>query len=164
MADFLTPADRSVRMSRVRGKDTLPEVRLRRALHQLGLRYRMNVGDLPGRPDLVFPRHRAVVFVHGCYWHRHEGCKAASTPATNVDFWQAKFTRNIERDRQATRLLEASGWRVLVAWECEFRSEFRLKGFAKELADQIRRTGGRSGITVDRPSPGCDAPSSPLKA
>jgi DNA mismatch endonuclease (patch repair protein) len=104
------------------------------------------------------------VFVHGCYWHRHEGCKAASTPATNVEFWQAKFARNVERDRKTTIALEASGWRVLVAWECEFRSEVKLDGVARELADRIRRTGGQPGIPVDRPSPGYDAPSPPLNA
>lgn len=125
-------------MSRVRGKDTRPEVRLRQALHRLGLRYRMNVPGLAGRPDLVFSRHKSVVFVHGCFWHRHEGCKAASTPATNAEFWAEKFARNIERDRRDEMELKASGWRVFVAWECEFRSAAKLEVFAQCLATQIR--------------------------
>ena len=91
MVDFLTTAQRSERMSRIRGKDSQPELALRRVLHRLGLRYRLHAKELPGKPDLVFPRHKAVVFVHGCFWHRHKGCNIATTPKSNTPFWVEKF-------------------------------------------------------------------------
>ncbi|WP_145651406.1 very short patch repair endonuclease [Pseudoduganella lurida] len=119
MVDSLTPAQRSERMSRIRGKDSQPELALRRALHRLGLRYRLHSNDLPGKPDMVFPRHKAVVFVHGCFWHRHENCKVATTPKSNTVFWIEKFEKNMQRDRRVTGLLRDLGWRVFVVWECE---------------------------------------------
>lgn len=103
----------------VRGADTKPEWILRCGLHRLGFRYRLGNKDLPGRPDLVFPKYRAVVFVHGCYWHRHPGCKGASTPKSNVAFWTKKFSENVERDLRTTQALTARGWRVRVVWECD---------------------------------------------
>jgi DNA mismatch endonuclease, patch repair protein len=106
-------------MARVTGRDTRPEMAVRRAAHALGLRYRLHRPDLPGRPDLVFPRHRGVIFVHGCFWHRHPGCRRTTSPKTRREFWQAKFDANIERDRRAYATLEADGWRVVVIWECE---------------------------------------------
>ena len=118
MADTLTPQGRSERMSRIRGKDTGPEMALRRALHAMGLRYRLHVRDLPGRPDLVFPSRKAVVFVHGCFWHQHDGCSIANVPKSNVTYWQAKFMANRARDARTTRRLRALGWRVIVVWEC----------------------------------------------
>lgn len=136
MADFLTPSERSQRMSSIRSRDTKPEVKLRRALHRLGLRFRLH-GDLPGRPDLVFPRHRAVVLVHGCFWHRHAGCKVASTPKSNTGFWQAKFDRNVRRDAEMAARLEALGWKVMVAWECELGSRAKVEAVACCLASQI---------------------------
>lgn len=108
-------------MSRVTGKDTKPELAVRRIAHSLGLRFRLHKRDLPGRPDLVFPKHRLAVFVHGCFWHRHEGCRLASTPKTRADFWQAKFETNVARDAAAAEQLAALGWNVLVLWECETR-------------------------------------------
>lgn len=124
-------------MSRVRAKDTKPEMVVRRIVHGLGYRYRLHRRDLPGRPDLVLPRLGAVIFVHGCFWHRHPGCRLASTPSTNVEFWQAKFLRNVERDAEAIRRLEADGWRVLVVWECETRARealhARLQAFLAPL-------------------------------
>jgi DNA mismatch endonuclease, patch repair protein len=119
MTDILSKKHRSVVMSRVRSADTKPEWILRGGLHRLGFRYRLGNKDLPGRPDLVFPKYRAVVFVHGCYWHRHTGCKDASMPKTNVAFWSRKFTENVERDRRKERELAELGWRVMVVWECE---------------------------------------------
>ena len=98
---------------------TAPEVRLRNALHRLGLRYRLHVRSLPGSPDIVFAGPRVVVFVHGCYWHRHEGCKLSTTPKSNADFWQQKFRDNVARDCRAVEQLEADGWAVVVAWQCE---------------------------------------------
>ena len=100
MADFLTPAERSERMSRIRSRDTSPEIALRKALHRLGLRFRLNDKRLPGKPDLVFPRYKTAVFVHGCFWHRHQVCNIATTPKTNTAFWQEKFDRNVARDRR----------------------------------------------------------------
>jgi DNA mismatch endonuclease, patch repair protein len=106
-------------MSKVRSGDTKPEWILRTGLHRLGFRYRLRKRQLPGQPDLTFPKFRAVVFVHGCYWHRHHGCKDASRPKSNVDFWTRKFTENVERDRRTEEQLSATGWRVMVVWQCE---------------------------------------------
>ncbi|MGB5232283.1 MAG: DNA mismatch endonuclease Vsr [Desulfoprunum sp.] len=119
MTDILTKKQRSKLMSKVRSRDTKPEWILRCGLHRLGFRYRLKNSNLPGSPDLVFPKFHAAVFVHGCYWHRHPGCKAASTPKSNIDFWDKKFTENVERDRRIIRQLENLGWRILVVWECE---------------------------------------------
>lgn len=119
MTDSLSTAQRSKTMSRVRGTDTKPEWILRCGLHRLGFRYRLGNRKLPGRPDLVFPKYGAAVFVHGCYWHRHPGCKDATMPKSNVSFWAKKFAENTARDRKVERELKARGWRVLVVWECE---------------------------------------------
>jgi DNA mismatch endonuclease (patch repair protein) len=113
-------------MSKVRSRNTRPELRVRQLAHRSGLRFRLHRRDLPGTPDLVFPRHRTVVFVHGCFWHRHPGCRRASTPASNVEFWQTKFARNQQRDEAASIALTGLGWRVLVIWECETRPPPRL--------------------------------------
>ena len=113
-------------MSRIRGSNTKPELRVRSLLHQLGYRFRLHRKDLPGTPDIVLPKHRTVVFVHGCYWHRHAGCKRASTPTKNREKWERKFARNVERDRRNRSDLEALGWRVVVVWECETKDLERL--------------------------------------
>lgn len=118
MPDTVDTATRSRIMSRVKGRNTGPELTLRRSLHARGLRYKLHDSALPGRPDLVFPRYRAVCFVHGCFWHRHDGCPRATTPATNRTRWQRKFAANVRRDRrQRTALLE-NNWRVGIIWEC----------------------------------------------
>ena len=109
-------------MSRVRGKDTSPEVRVRRIAHALGLRFRLHRRDLPGRPDLVFPKHRVALFVHGCFWHRHPGCRKATDPKSREDYWQAKFSGNVKRDARVVIQLEELGWRVETIWECESKS------------------------------------------
>ncbi len=119
MTDIVDKKTRSRMMSSIRGKDTKPEMTLRRALHARGFRFRLHVRDLPGRPDLVFPKFRAVVFVHGCFWHRHPGCPRATTPATRVEFWLEKFRANVSRDRRNSERLKESGWRVHTVWECE---------------------------------------------
>jgi DNA mismatch endonuclease (patch repair protein) len=111
-------------MSRIRGRDTKPEMLVRRGLHAGGLRYRLHDRKLPGRPDLVFPRYGAVVFVHGCFWHAH-GCALSKLPATRQDFWREKLEGNATRDRKAVDALLASGWRVLVIWECALRGRSR---------------------------------------
>jgi len=119
MADTLTKRERSKVMSKVRSADTKPEWILRCGLHRLGFRYRLRDARIPGRPDLVFPKYSSVVFVHGCYWHRHPDCKDASTPKSNTAFWLAKFSENVQRDERNRIELERRGWRVLVVWECE---------------------------------------------
>jgi DNA mismatch endonuclease (patch repair protein) len=109
-------------MARIGSKNTAPELAVRRVAHRVGLRFRLHRRDLPGTPDLVFPKHGTVVFVHGCYWHRHAGCARASTPVTNAPKWLKKFERNVARDVQVKASLEEAGWRVLVIWECETHS------------------------------------------
>jgi len=121
--DKLDPERRSANMARVRGKDTGPEMRVRRIAHRIGLRFRLHRKDLPGKPDLVFPKHRLAVFVHGCFWHRHPGCSRASTPATRPEFWQTKFDATVARDYRQQQVLEAAGWKVLVLWECGLKDE-----------------------------------------
>jgi DNA mismatch endonuclease (patch repair protein) len=108
-------------MSRIGPKDTKPELVVRRGLHAAGIRFRLHRGDLPGRPDLVLPKYRAVIFVHGCFWHRHDGCANFRLPKTNTEFWHHKIDRNVERDREAIVELKKQGWRVLIVWECETR-------------------------------------------
>lgn len=134
--DILAPEQRSSLMSRIRGKDTGPEMRVRRMAHALGYRFRLHRRDLPGSPDLVFPSHRKVIFVHGCYWHRHQGCRYAYSPKSNTTFWQSKFDGNVIRDRRAIDSLEALGWDVLVVWECETQNmealSLRLLEFLKK--------------------------------
>ena len=110
-------------MSGIRGKDTRPERIVRSGLHRIGFRFRLHDKKLPGSPDLVLPKHSAVIFVHGCYWHRHQGCRYATTPSTRPEFWQAKFQGNVERDRRNQRELMEAGWRVFIVWECALRND-----------------------------------------
>ncbi len=133
--DSRSVADRSRNMSRVRGKDTKPELRVRSIAHRLGLRFRLHHRDLPGRPDMVLARHKLVVFVHGCFWHRHEGCRKATMPATRADFWQIKFEATIARDQRQQAALKTLGWRVLVIWECELKDELAVIERLKEVVD-----------------------------
>jgi DNA mismatch endonuclease, patch repair protein len=123
MADSLSPEHRSWLMSRIRSEDTKPEWVLRSGLHRLGFRFRLRDKQIPGRPDLVFPKYGAVVFVHGCFWHRHRKCRSASVPKSNAAFWKEKFARNLARDRRNRRELRKLGWRVLVVWECELMKD-----------------------------------------
>lgn len=124
MADVLTAQQRKLNMSRIRGKDTKPEMLIRRGLHARGLRYRLHDRSLPGRPDLVFPKHHTAVFIHGCFWHAH-GCVLSKLPATRQDFWEAKLSANAARDRKAVEALQADGWHVLIIWECALRGPRR---------------------------------------
>lgn len=118
---------RSALMARVRSRDTKPEMIVRRIAHGLGYRFRLAYRGLPGTPDLVFPRHKKVILVHGCFWHRHDGCARTTTPKTRRSFWQAKFDRNVERDRQVIAALWGRGWDVLVIWECETKKTDELR-------------------------------------
>jgi len=123
MADLFDKEKRSYVMSRVRSADTKPELVVRSLLHRAGFRFSLRRKDLPGKPDVVMPKYRTVLFVHGCFWHRHEGCPRSTMPATRVEFWQEKFARTVERDAAATAALTAAGWRVFVIWECEVRAD-----------------------------------------
>ena len=119
--DKLSPERRSWNMSRIRSENTKPEMQLRKILHGMGFRYRLHDKKLTGSPDLVFPKYNAVIFVHGCFWHRH-GCKLTTTPTTNKESWDAKFKANIERDKRNIQELLNTGWRVMVVWECELEN------------------------------------------
>lgn len=119
--DLQISAERSAMMRAVRGKDTKPELAVRQTLHRLGFRFRLHRKDLPGRPDIVLPRHRLAIFVHGCFWHRHAGCKRASSPKTRSEFWNAKFEANVARDDRVQCALQDAGWKVLIVWECAAR-------------------------------------------
>lgn len=123
MADVLTPEQRHYNMSRIRGKDTKPEEIVRKYLFSKGLRYRKNDKRYPGHPDIVLPKYKTVVFVHGCFWHMHEGCRYARLPKTNTEFWKEKLSRNRERDKNEQRILREMGWKVLVVWECELKKD-----------------------------------------
>jgi DNA mismatch endonuclease (patch repair protein) len=129
MADTLSSRERSERMSRIKGRDTTPELRVRKTAHRLGFRYRLHVKALPGTPDIVFPRHRVAIFVHGCFWHRHldSSCKLARLPKSRLDFWLKKLEGNRQRDAKHEQMLRDLGWRVEVIWECETRDPDRLE-------------------------------------
>ena len=135
MPDTVDSATRSRIMARVRSRNTRPEMILRRALHARGLRYKLHDSALPGRPDLVFPRFRAVCFVHGCFWHRHGGCPRATTPASNREYWERKFAANVRRDGEHRAALLRAGWRVGVIWECALRP----KGRVEEVSVRVER-------------------------
>ena len=138
MADRLSTAERSALMARIRGTNTKPEVLVRSALHRAGFRFRLHGAALPGRPDIVLPRHRTVVFVHGCFWHRH-GCRLSSEPATRRAFWREKFARNRARDQRTARALRNLGWRVVTVWECSLRTTDRRERAIATLVRKITR-------------------------
>lgn len=119
MVDIVSPEKRSSMMGRIRARDTQAELLVRSYLHRAGLRFKANDRSLPGSPDIVFPKYRCAVFVHGCFWHRHQGCRLAAVPATRVEFWNAKFAANVARDERANASLLALGWRTFTIWECE---------------------------------------------
>lgn len=129
--DTLTSRQRSARMALVKGRDTRPELAVRRAYWALGARYRLQVKDLPGRPDMIIRKLRLAVFIHGCFWHRHRGCSRTRTPRSRVAFWTKKFTNNVTRDRRARRQLRRAGWRVVTIWECQSERPERLARFVR---------------------------------
>ena len=142
MADVVAPETRSRMMSGIRGKDTRPEMAVRKALHAAGFRFRLHRRDLSGAPDVVLPGRRVAVFVHGCFWHRHERCRYAKLPATRPEFWKAKLEGNAERDGRNAKALRALGWRVLVVWECAVRDRETLSALPEILTRWI--TGGKA--------------------
>lgn len=137
--DIFSPAERSKIMARVRSKDTQPETAVRKLAFALGYRYRIHVGELPGKPDLVFPGRKSVIFVHGCFWHGH-GCRRAGLPSSNVAFWKEKIAKNRKRDRRTKRQLSALGWKVLVLWQCETKNGERLR---KKIIGFLERGGSK---------------------
>jgi DNA mismatch endonuclease, patch repair protein len=130
VTDVFSKEKRSEVMSRIRGKNTTPELKVRSMLHRMGYRFRLHVADLPGKPDIVLPRYKTVVFIHGCFWHRHRGCKLAYTPKTRAEFWARKLFENAKRDEEAALMLQALGWRVITIWECEVDKHEKLEWLA----------------------------------
>lgn len=124
MSDKLTPEKRSWNMSRIKGKDTKIEVEVRKYLFSKGYRFRKNDKRYPGKPDIVLPKYHVAIFVHGCFWHRHEGCKDATTPKTRTEFWLEKFDKNVKNDQIKQEKLRELGWKVIVIWECELKRSF----------------------------------------
>lgn len=134
--DRISKEKRSWNMSRIKGKNTKPEILVRSILHKAGYRFRLHRKDLPGKPDIVLPKFNAVIFIHGCFWHRHKGCKNAVLPKTRIDFWKEKLNGNVERDKNVRHQLENRGWKVIVIWECEISSMTNEpRSFFKKLFD-----------------------------
>jgi DNA mismatch endonuclease, patch repair protein len=160
--DKFTSEKRSSIMRQVKNRDTKPEVQVRSLLHRLGYRFRLRRKDLPGTPDIVLPKYRTAIFVHGCFWHGHPRCSRAARPATRVEFWNQKLDRNIERDRKAQADLAAQGWSVLVVWQCELRNIDELSsrlqnalnssklGTSSETSGALSTTGSKSRAQGDR--------------
>ena len=135
MSDVFTPEKRSAVMARVKGKNTAPELKVRKALTALGARYRLNRKDLPGTPDIVLPGRRLAIFVHGCFWHGHDCARGARVPKNNRDYWVTKIARNVERDRKNHAALSALGWSVLVLWECGIRDDASLERLLRDFLE-----------------------------
>lgn len=133
MADLLSTELRSLNMSRIKSRDTRPELFVRSLLHRMGYRFRLHRSDLPGKPDIVLPRHKLIIFVHGCFWHRHKGCRFAYTPKSRVEFWECKLGGNVERDIRVRKTLRKLGWRVVIVWECELRNAAKLEARLRRL-------------------------------
>lgn len=149
MADKISPERRSRNMAAIKSRDTKPEVAIRRLLHAAGFRFRLHRKDLPGRPDIVLPRYKTVVFVNGCFWHQHPECKLASNPSSRPEYWRAKLDRNVERDRHSYASLTNLGWKVIVVWECEIR---RNASAVAEHIGNLVVTRNASENSVDRNS------------
>ena len=164
MTDIVDSKRRSEMMAGIRDRGTAPEIAVRRIAHRMGLRFRLHRNDLPGRPDLVFPKHRLAVFVHGCFWHRHKGCRFASNPKSRVAFWNEKFAANVARDARQEAALKDLGWSVLVIWECETRNETVVEhrlaasvkpGWVAKQYESARRVGrGISAVSALAPYSG----------
>lgn len=136
--DVFTSEERSALMARIQGKDTKPEIIVRKFLFSRGFRYRINDSRYPGSPDIVLPKYRTAIFVHGCFWHGHEGCKLFRYPKTNYEFWCEKIKRNRERDGQKIKFLKQQGWNVIVIWECQIKNLSKREGFLNGIEREIR--------------------------
>jgi DNA mismatch endonuclease, patch repair protein len=144
VVDVVDKATRSRMMAGIRGKDTRPERLVRSFLHGHGFRYRLHVKTLPGRPDIVLPKYRTVIFVHGCFWHQHKGCKDATVPKSNIRFWKDKLAGNVERDMRNVTALRRAGWRCLTIWECQTVQEKLLAAIARKIQMPLLGPGGSS--------------------
>ena len=158
MADRSSPSQRSAIMARVKATNTRPEVAVRSLVHRLGYRFRLHRRDLPGRPDLVLPRHRTVIFVHGCFWHQHNCSRGRRQPASNQSYWGPKLARNVDRDATVKRALQAMGWRVLTIWECQVgppELSARINRFLREgrLNANVEDSASVHQLTADSPLP-----------
>jgi DNA mismatch endonuclease, patch repair protein len=142
VADKISAERRSANMRRIRSKDTSPEIALRSLVHRLGYRFRLHRKDLPGKPDLVFPSRRKVIFVHGCFWHQHAGCKEGRVPGSRREYWEPKLRRNQERDAASQASLKGQGWRSLTVWECELKD---TPSVLKRVKRFLRTSAGRNG-------------------
>jgi DNA mismatch endonuclease, patch repair protein len=149
MSDVFSPEKRSRIMSAIKGKNTKPEIRVRKLLHAMGYRFRLHKKDLPGKPDIVLPRYKKIVFVHGCFWHGHKGCKRATTPKTRTGFWRNKIDKNRERDRRCVRQLRGKGYGVLTVWECEIKNLDKLTNRLKRYLSEAPRDAGKSSNTTE---------------
>ncbi|MYA87849.1 MAG: DNA mismatch endonuclease Vsr [Boseongicola sp. SB0662_bin_57] len=149
MVDVVDSKTRSRIMASIRGKNTKPELVVRKALHRRGFRFRLHAKDVPGRPDLVFRKFNAVVFVHGCFWHRHEGCRHATVPATRTEYWTSKFERNVARDDEVRTRLIGAGWRVATVWECALRKAEHVDVAIQMLASWLA-AGGKEIVIEER--------------
>ena len=145
MADHFTPEQRRYCMSRIRGKDTKPEILVRKGLHARGFRFRLQDKKLPGRPDIALPKWGVAIMVNGCFWHGHKGCRYATRPKANVEFWEAKIARNRHRDEVTSAHLEALGWTVMTIWECELKGKETIEARLDSLAEDIRVAGAKRG-------------------
>ncbi|SFO26207.1 T/G mismatch-specific endonuclease [Chitinophaga sp. YR627] len=139
MADVHSVETRSYNMSQIKGKNTKPEMLVRKFLHANGFRYRLHVKDMPGRPDIILPKYKTVIFINGCFWHGHEGCKYYVIPKTRTDWWRQKINSNINNDRKACQKLTENQWNVIVIWECELRKD-KLENTLKELLVKLGKT------------------------
>jgi DNA mismatch endonuclease (patch repair protein) len=150
MADILSPAERSAMMSRIRSRNTKPELIVRSVLHRMGYRFRLHSRNLPGHPDIVLPRHKTVILVHGCFWHRHHNCRLAYTPKSRKEFWAAKFEVNQSRDLQTCRALRRLGWKVVTIWECQTSDAHELAiRLHRSLSPGAEQTGRTRGAAVE---------------
>ncbi|MFC1899553.1 very short patch repair endonuclease [Chloroflexota bacterium] len=138
MADIYTKTKRSQIMSHISDRDSKMEISVRKALFSAGFRYRKNVKSLPGKPDIVLPKYKTVIFTHGCFWHGHEGCKASKLPETRREFWENKIRDNVERDKRNINPLEQNGWKVIVLWQCELNNELKHRRKIAELIGEIK--------------------------
>lgn len=151
MADILTPRERSERMRRIKGKDTKLEVRFRKILHRDGFRYIKNHKKLPGKPDIVLPKYNTVIFIHGCFWHRHEKCTRLSVPKTNTEYWEEKFKRNIDRDKKVVLDLHSLGWEVYIVWECQINTIQKAEYTARKLETALVKRTHAPSSTSEKP-------------
>jgi DNA mismatch endonuclease, patch repair protein len=148
MADVVDQATRSRMMAGIRGKNTTPELRVRQTLTQAGIRFRLHRRDLPGVPDIVVPAFRAAIFVHGCFWHAHQDCKLAKLPSTRTTYWREKLERNVERDEDASAMLNMLGWRVLMVWECATRPVAAAPAFEQAMLTWLKGSESRKEIGI----------------